>query len=114
MKPIARGGWRPRKTGMNGLEKRYAAELETRKHYGEVAWYAFESVKFKLADNTFYTPDFLVMLSDGTMEVHETKGFWAEHNRVKTKVAAAMFPFRFIAIKARPKKDGGGWEVEEF
>jgi hypothetical protein len=27
---------------------------------------------------------------------------------------ANRYPMRFIAIKAKPKKDGGGWAVEEF
>ena len=34
-------------------------------------WYRFEGVKLRLADNTFYTPDFAVMSAAGTMEMHE-------------------------------------------
>lgn len=34
--------------------------------------------------------------------------------RAKIKVAADLYPFRFIAIKAKAKRDGGGWDVEEF
>ena len=34
--------------------------------------------------------------------------------RVKIKVAADMYPFKFLAIKKRAKKLGGGWEIEEF
>jgi len=30
------------------------------------------------------------------------------------KVAADKFPFRFMAMKPRSLKAGGGWEVEEF
>ena len=30
------------------------------------------------------------------------------------KGAADLYPFRFIAINAKTKKDGGGWEVETF
>lgn len=49
------------------------------------------------------------------MELHEVKGYWEDDARVKIKVAAeAFWMFRFIAIKARPKKEGGGWEIEEF
>jgi hypothetical protein len=33
---------------------------------------------------------------------------------VKIKVAAALFPFRFLAVTAKPKRDGGGWREEEF
>lgn len=103
------------KTGqMNKTEAAYAAHLEELKRQGEVLWYEFESVKLRLADNTFYTPDFAVMRADGEMEMHEVKGFWQDDARVKIKVAADKFPFRFIAIKAESKKNGGGWKVEEF
>lgn len=33
---------------------------------------------------------------------------------MKIKVASEMYPFRFIAVKAKPKRDGGGWDVELF
>ena len=99
---------------MNKLEARYAEHLELRRLAKEVEWYAFDAVKIRLADNTFYTPDFLVMLADGTLEIHEVKGVWEDDARVKIKVAADKFPFRFIAITQRAKKNGGGWEYENF
>lgn len=99
---------------MNKTEAEYAIALERRKIAGEVAWYKFEGIKFRLADNTFYTPDFLVMLQDGQMQVHEVKGFWTDDARVKIKVAADLYPFQFYAIKANAKKNGGGWLVESF
>ena len=103
------------KTGaMNKTEAAYAGHLEARKAAGEVAWYLFEAVKLRLADNCFYTADFAVMLTDGVLEMHEVKGFWADDVRVKIKVAAERFPFRFIAVRAKTKKAGGGWEVEDF
>lgn len=99
---------------MNKLEARYAADLEARKLAGEIRLYQFEALKLRLAKNTFLTPDFFVIADDGTVEIHECKGFWEDDARVKIKVAAETFPFRFLAIKARPKKDGGGWQFEEF
>ena len=103
------------KTGtMNKTEAAYAALLEAQKAAGEVAWYKFEAIKLRLADNTFYTPDFAVMLRSGQLEMHEVKGYWADDARVKIKVAADMHPFRFVAIRPKAKKDGGGWAVEEF
>ncbi|MGN6121698.1 MAG: hypothetical protein ACTHOJ_01950 [Sphingomonas oligoaromativorans] len=102
------------KTGeMNQTEERYARVLEARKIAGEVAWYAFEGIKFRLADNTFYTPDFAVMLTDGALEAHEVKGHWEDDARVKIKVAASLYPIRFIAVQA-PKRKGGDWSREEF
>lgn len=103
------------KTGqMNKTEEAYAQHLRNLTHAGDVAWFKFEGVKLRLADNTFYSPDFAVMLADGTMEMHEVKGFWHDDARAKVKIAADIYPFRFIAIKARPRKDGGVWIIEEF
>lgn len=103
------------KTGqMNKTEASYAKHLALLQHAGEIAWHKFEGLKLRLADNTFYTPDFAVMSADGVMECHEVKGFWQDDARAKIKIAADLYPFRFIAIKAKTKKDGGGWEVESF
>lgn len=103
------------KTGeRNKTEAAYEKVLHARLLTGEIAWYRFEGVKLRLADNTFYTPDYAVMLLDGAMEMHEVKGYWEDDARVKIKVAAEMYPFRFIAVKPRAKKDGGGWLTEEF
>jgi len=99
---------------MNKTEAAYQSLLETKKRAGLVVWYRFEGIKLRLADNTFYSPDFAVMANDGVMECHEVKGFWRDDARIKIKVAAEQYPFRFIAVKARAKKDGGGWAVEEF
>ncbi|WBM39683.1 DUF1064 domain-containing protein [Alcaligenes faecalis] len=99
---------------MNQTEAAYAKRLEQLKQAGEIAWFKFEGLKFRLADNTFYTPDFVLMLSDGVMEAHEVKGFWTDDARVKIKIAADMYPFRFIAVKVQTKKAGGGWAIEQF
>lgn len=99
---------------MNKTEQAYAATLELRRAAGEIAWFKFEGLKFRLADNTFYTPDFAVMLAGGALEAHEVKGFWQDDARAKIKIAADMYPLRFIAVQALPKKDGGGWKVEDF
>lgn len=99
---------------MNKTEAAYAAQLELRKVAGEILWYGFEAMKFRLAASTFYTPDFIIMLADGTLEAHEVKGHWEDDARVKIKVAAELFPLRFVALKALPKREGGGWKEEEF
>ena len=99
---------------MNKTEDAYAQTLELRKRAGEIAWYRFEGLKLRLADKTFYTPDFAVMLADGQIECHEVKGYWLEDARAKIKVAAEMYPFRFIAAKSGAQKNGAGWEREVF
>lgn len=99
------------KTGeMNKTEEAYAAELELQKRAGMILWYKFEGIKLRLADNTFLTVDFAVMAADGTLEMREVKGYFEEDAKVKLKVAASLYPFRFRVIR-RVK---GRWEVEEF
>ena len=106
------------KTGeMNKVEAAYAADLERRQQAGEIAWFKFEGIKLRLADNTFLSPDFFVMLADGQLEVHEVKGgrgIFQDDAKAKTKIAAAMFPFPFYVIFPKAKKHGGGWEIESF
>lgn len=99
---------------MNKTEAAYALHLSQQQTAGRVLWFRFEGLKLRLADNTFYTPDFAVLAADGVMECHEVKGHWQDDARVKIKVAAEQYPFRFMAIRVRAKRDGGGWDVEAF
>ena len=106
------------KTGqMNKTEAAYAAHLEARRRAGEIAWFKFEGVKLRLADNTFYSPDFAVMGADGVLEMHEVKGslnYIQEDAKVKIKVAAEMYPFNLFLLRQSQKKEGGGWDVKEI
>lgn len=108
-KTLALGRLKPGE--MNKTEAAYDAYLATLMAAGLVLWYKFEGLKLRLADNTFYTPDFAVVGADGVMECHEVKGFWQDDARVKIKVAADIYPFRFLAVK---KVKGGKWEIEVF
>lgn len=95
---------------MNKTEAEYASILESLKKSDEIKDYRFEEIKFRLANSTFYTPDFLVIYED-RFEIHEVKGFWRDDARVKIKVAAKQFPwFRFISAS----KKGKGWIFERF
>lgn len=99
---------------MNGLEAKYAATLAIDLATGNIAAYWFEAVTLKLAPDTRYTPDFLVMHNDGTLEFREVKGFMEDDAWVKLKVAADKFPFRFTLIRQKLKREGGGWDVKEL
>ena len=66
---------------------------------GHILWYLYEGITLKLACNTRYTPDFIVMMKDRSIECHEVRGFWGEEAFVKIKVAASLFPFRFFAAR---------------
>lgn len=99
---------------MNNTEMAYAAVLESLRRADIVAWYRFEGLKLRLADNTFYTPDFALMRSSGQIECHEVKGFWQDDARVKIKIAAEQYPFLFKAVKAKKRAGKYEWETEVF
>ncbi len=99
---------------MNKTEQAYADHLELLRRAGEILWFKFEPMKLQLAEKTTYSPDFLVQVASGHLELHEVKGFWEDDARVKIKVAAEMFPiFKFIAIK-KGDKEQAPWIVETF
>lgn len=99
---------------MNPAETKYAAYLDELKQKGEVIWWKFEGITFKLAKGCTYTPDFNVQLASGEVQMQEFKGHWIGDAKAKIKIAAAMFPFKFIAVKAEAKCRGGGFVYEEF
>ena len=108
---LPRNGRTYQTDAMNQTEARYAGYLDGMKHTGEVVAWAYEAVKLRLADKTFYTPDFVVIRADGGIELHEVKGHWEDDARVKIKVAATQHPwFRFLAVKAGKT----GWQYETF
>jgi len=111
----AKGKVGARDRGMNKTEAKYAQHL----FHQEVAYYAFEPMKFRLADNTYYTPDFLVMGMDGSLRFVDTKAYWKKAGKVgveddalvKMKVVAEQFPmFTFLMTW---EKDGA-WEERVF
>jgi len=95
---------------MNKTEQAYAAHLETLRLASEIDSWEFEPEKFRLADRTYYTPDFRIVWPDGTVGFDEVKGFWEDDARVKIKVAARMHPYQFRAVQ----RVGGGWGYETF
>lgn len=91
---------------MNKAEAEYASYLGLLVAAGEVAAFDFEPLNLRLADKTWYKIDFLVQLPDGTMEVHEFKGFMEDDAAVKLKVAQERHAWlRFYLIR----REGGGW-----
>ena len=96
---------------MNKLEAKYAAYLETLRRAGKIIFWRYEAVKFRLADRTWYSPDFYIMRPDGSIEIHETKGWMEDDANVKIKTVAEQFPeFLFILVKER----GGKWEYKQY
>jgi hypothetical protein len=95
---------------MNKTETAYAEYLAARRHVGDVLWFRFEGLKLRLADRTFYTPDFAVIVAGGSLELHEVKGFMEEDAAVKLKSAAAQYPF---ALRIVRRAKGGDWDIRE-
>jgi hypothetical protein len=96
-------------------ERLYAARLERLAAEGAVAGWMWKPIRFRLAERTFYEPDFMVVLADLEVAFDEVKGArgWEldDESRTKWKVAAEAHPmFRFRgAVLAK-----AGWEIEEY
>ena len=88
-------------------EEQYRNMLELKYRACEILAYEYESITFRLAPKTTYTPDFLVVLPNGKIQIHEVKGFAREDAIIKFKVAAQQNPwFEFIMVK---KSKTEGW-----
>ena len=96
---------------MNNTEHKFEKEyLYPRKLAGEIVSYEFEKIKLRLADRTFYTPDFFVTYPN-YFEFIEVKGFWRDDARVKIKVATEQYHhFKWRAVQWKNKQ----WVFEEF
>ncbi len=100
----------PRRDGsMNRLELEYSQRLELMRRTGQIARWDFQPEKLRLADRTFYEPDFRVVMPDGAIVFHETKGFMRDDAAVKIKVAAEQHPYRFVLVR----KLRGLWDTAE-
>jgi len=85
---------------MNKTEERYAWHLEVRKREGRILAWHFEQLKLKLTSTIpgrrgiHYTPDFFIVLPDGTFMIDEVKGrFIREDAELKFLMAAELFPW---------------------
>ena len=99
---------------MNKLEARFASDwLELQRLGGEIQWWKYQPMRFRLGGSAFYKPDFVVVDATGQVIAYETKGYWREASRARIKVAAEGFPWvRFVGV--RWKRGGDGWEFERF
>lgn len=105
----------------SSLEIAYERDvLEPKLNRGEILAFGFEQLKLRLADRTFYTPDYFVLDDAGFIEAHEVKGYWEEQARIKIKVAADRYQWiRFVAITRERINKGElparyQWIYEEF
>lgn len=108
---------------MNGTEARFAERLQARKFGGDLQAYEFEAIKLQVASagkdskSAWYTPDFMVLEVDCTITLIEVKGSGIDDNAsiVRLKSVAERYPyFRFLLVKERRKRDGGGFTEMEM
>lgn len=83
---------------MNKLESRYAQHLDILKLSGEVSNWWFEKVAIRIGERGFWHPDFLVHLSNGLIEFHDTKGHVKDDALVKAKAVAEQLPFGVVHV----------------
>lgn len=81
---------------MNRTEATYAQGLEALRRAGRVEAYWYEGITLKLGPDCRYTPDFLVQMSDGELQLHECKGFRRDDAMVKLRTCLDKFPFRIF------------------
>ena len=85
--------------GMNKLEAAFAQTLDYRKQAGELIWWGFEPFRIRLANGSFYRPDFVAVDTEGRSEIYECKGFMREAARVRLKVAVEKLPYPFFLVR---------------
>lgn len=101
----------PHDSRMNKTERLYASHLQKLKAAREILDWKHEAFNLRLADRTFYKPDFFVVTLDAHIEVHEVKGRWMDDALVKIKVAAEYHPwFTFKAVF----NEKGAWKYRRF
>ena len=104
---------------MNKTELRYREQLLTQE--GVVKFW-FEPFSLRLSSPESgqparYTPDFLILMEDGTTYVDDVKGSGLDDNAaiVRIKTAAELYPlWIFRLVKERRKRDGGGFAIKEM
>lgn len=101
---------------LNKTEQAWADELEQQRARREIVWWRAHVFNVRLADNTFYRTDFLVLRADMVLEIHEVKGeYVTDKGQMKIKLCAEVLPvIPVVKMTKLSKKNGGGWKREEF
>jgi hypothetical protein len=103
---------------MNKTESSFAAYLLGCQCNHLIKRFDFEPEKFRLAELTFYTPDFRIVELDDTITFLDVKAtvsgkpFYKDDSIVKIKTSAAMHPMYRFGITWKIKS--GAWETREY
>jgi|SRR5215469_6931806 len=114
-----------RDLGMNRTETQFSEHLELRRQVGEILWWAYEGMSFKIGERCYYTPDFDVMLSTCELQIFDVKGtqtkqskagvfyetdYTEDDARVKMTACAALYPLPFYIAYLDATKN---WVLKE-
>jgi hypothetical protein len=102
-------------------EADFARHLEYLKGDGAIVEWGYERIRLRIGKRSdrarmkapIFTPDFHTLDAAGRLRFYEVKGFYREGAKVRSAVAAEVFPhFAFEVVR---KRKGGGWDtVERF
>jgi hypothetical protein len=101
--------------GRSKLQAAWAEHLEDERRAGNLRLVLEEPISLRLAERTWYRPDFLVLTEDWGIEIHEVKGHWEDDSRAKWKIAAELHRWAtFLAITRRGNRRAHcGWSIEQ-
>jgi hypothetical protein len=106
--PVALAGTVPKEDRYrNTWERQFGQHLELRKRAGDIRQYEFEALRFRLADDATYLPDFVVWLPDDVVQVIEIKGRKREAGILRFRIARSKYPHY---VWRMVKKQAGRWE----
>ena len=93
----------------SGLEISFETHLLSRVRNGVSRRFLYEPFLINVIDletdgphrgKTKYTPDFIEFMSDGSVNIYETKGFERSKDMIRFRAAVAMFPeWNFYLVK---------------
>lgn len=115
--------WRPPKTPgqMNATERRFETSvLKPMLWSEEIVAYHYEPAKWRFGPDfkATYSPDFMVLMADGSIEMIDVKGSagWEEATRNKMKACAEKYQaFRWVGYtEGRGSRGRGVFNREEF
>jgi len=101
MQAVAKG--ETRRGEMNDTERRFATLLD---HTEECLWHSYERFRVRYGDGAYHSPDFLTLLSDGSLVVVEVKGHVTDAGRTRFHAAAEAVPvLRWVmVVQASPQQ----------
>lgn len=101
----------PKSRFQSKLERDWSVVLEAMKRDEQLLRWDYEPERLRLADGTYYTPDFRLVWHDGEVSFDECKGHMREAARVRILVAAELHPYRFRVVRRGKRRS---WEIEEI